>query len=188
MSRLASRTTAASAALALVMALSLAPAAHAQSATQHPEQGFGFRGIGAQAGLVDPEGASSTITFGVHADLGQFIPNLRIMPLVEYWSVGVGGYDRSDLLLGTNVDWEFPLVGPKVLPYAGAGLGLHFLKADQPAPIPDVSDTRFGLHVQGGLRDEVMPNLNLFGELRFTFVNDADNFKLLGGFTYNFLY
>jgi hypothetical protein len=182
------RSAAGSAALALALAFLAAPAAHAQRTAQRPEESFGFRGIGARAGLVDPEGASSTITFGVHADLGEFIPNLRITPLVEYWSVGVSGFDRSDLLLAANVDWEFPLVGPKVTPYAGGGLGVHRLRADRPSPFSDYSNTRLGLHVQGGLRDEVMPNLSLFGELRFTFVEQADNFKLLGGFTYNFIY
>jgi len=190
MSRLASRTAAGSAALALLLALSFAPAAHAQSTTttHEPDRSFGFRGIGVRAGLVDPEGASSTITYGAHVDLGEFVPNLRITPFAEYWSVGVNNADRSDFLLATNVDWKFPLVGPKVTPYAGAGLGLHFLKANYPAPLADDSKTRFGLHVQGGLVDEVMPNFDIFGELRFTFVDQADNFKLLGGFTYNFIY
>jgi Outer membrane protein beta-barrel domain len=186
MSRLASRTAAVSAALALVLALFLAPSAHAQRTSQGMDQTLGFRGIGARVGLVDPEDASSTITFGVHADLGEFIPNLRITPLAEYWSVGVSGYDHSDLMIGTNADWAFPLVGPKVTPYAGGGVGLHFISYDKPGD--NYKNSRLGLHVQGGLRDEVMPNLNLFGELRFTFVRQADNFKLLGGFTYNFIY
>lgn len=190
MSRLASRTAAGSAALALLLALSFAPAAHAQSTTttQKPDESFGFRGIGVRAGLVDPENASSTIMYGVHVDLGEFVPNLRITPFAEYWSVGVSGADRSDFVVASDVDWQFPLIGPKVTPYAGAGLGLHFLKANYQAPTPDFSKTRLGLHVEGGVRDEVMPNLSLFGELRFTFVDAADNFKLLGGFTYNFIY
>lgn len=188
MSRLASRIAAGSAALALSLVLFLPPAAHAQSTASKADQGFGFRGIGARAGLVDPEGASSTITYGAHVDLGEFVPNLRVTPFVEYWSVGVGGYDRSDLLVATNVDWQFPLVGPKATPYVGGGLGLHFLQADRPAPFTDYSNTRLGLHVQGGIRDDVMPNFSLFGELRFTFVDQADNFKLLGGFTYHFIY
>lgn len=190
MSRLASRTAAGSAAIALSLALVFAPAANAQRTATQPatDQSFGFRGIGARAGLVDPEGASSTITFGVHTDLGQFVPNLRVTPFLEYWSVGVGGTDRSDLLVATNVDWQFPLIGPKVTPYAGGGVGLHFIKKSYAPPIDDYSNTRLGLHVQGGVRDEVWPNLSLFGELRFTFVEEADNFKLLGGFTYNFIY
>jgi opacity protein-like surface antigen len=188
MGRFVSRTAAGSAALALFLVLATTPAAHAQSTSQRYSDSFGFRGIGASLGLVDPRDASSTIMFGVHTDLGEFIPNLRVMPLLEYWSVGVGGYNRSDLMLGTNVNWEFPLVGPKVTPYAGAGLGFHILKADRPSPYPNYSNSRLGLNVQGGLRDEVMPNLSLYGELRFTFVNQTDNFKLLGGFTYNFIY
>ena len=100
MSRLASRTAAGSAALALVLALFLAPSAHAQRTSQATDQSLGFRGIGARVGLVDPEDGSSTITFGVHADLGEFIPNLRITPVAEYWSVGIGGSHHSDLTFG----------------------------------------------------------------------------------------
>lgn len=188
MSRLASRTAAGSAVIALSMALFLAPAARAQTTTPKADQSFGFRGIGVRAGLVDPEGASSTITYGAHIDLGEFVPNLRITPFAEYWSVGVSGADNSDFLVATDVDWQFPLVGPNVTPYVGGGLGLHFLQADRPAPFSDYSNTRLGLHAEGGVRDEVMPNFSLFGELRFTFVDQADNFKLLGGFTYHFIY
>jgi opacity protein-like surface antigen len=186
MGRTVSRTAAASAALALFLVLAPTPAAHAQSTSQRYNDSFGFRGVGASLGLVDPRDASSTIMFGVHTDLGEFIPNLRVTPLLEYWSVSVGDVSRRDLMLATNVDWQFPLVGPKVTPYAGGGLGAHFLKG-RPKD-SGYTNTRLGFHVQGGLRDEVMPNFNLFGELRFTLVDETDNFKLLGGFTYNFIY
>ena len=33
-----------------------------------------------------------------------------------------------------------------------------------------------------------MPNLSLFGEARYSFVSDANSFRILGGFTYNFIY
>jgi opacity protein-like surface antigen len=188
MRKLVSRASALGVALALVCVFVSAGAALAQSGTTSaaPDESFGFRGFGARLGLVDPEGASSTITYGLHMNLGEFVPNLRITPLVEYWSVGISGADVSDFVLATNLDYAFPLVGPKVTPYAGGGVGIHWLKFD--SPLLDEKDTKLGLHVQGGIRDQVMPNLSLFGELRFTFVEDADNWKLLGGFTYNFIY
>lgn len=189
MSRSLSRAPALGTALALISFFALAGAAMAQQGTTSApgtDESFGFRGFGARVGLVDPEGASSTLTFGLHANLGEVVPNLRVTPLLEYWSVGVGGTDVSDLLVATNVDWALPLVGPTVTPYVGGGLGLHRLRWD--TPLQDESKSRLGLHVQGGIRDQVMPNLALFGEVRFTFVEDADNWKLLGGFTYNFIY
>ena len=188
MCRPVSRALALGSALALISILAFTGAAAAQGTTTTPttDESLGFRGFGARIGLVDPEDASSTITFGLHLDLGEFVPNLRITPLIEYWSAGAGGSDVSDLTIATNLDYSFPLVGPKVTPYAGGGLGIHRIKRDN--PVTEYKNTRVGLHVQGGIRDEVMPNLSLFGELRFTFVDETDNWKLLGGFTYNFIY
>jgi opacity protein-like surface antigen len=190
MSRSLSRTLALSFALALVSVLALAGAAAAQQGTTSPGAGtnesFGLRGFGARVGLVDPEAASSTVTYGLHLNLGEIVPSLRITPLLEYWSVGVDERDESDLTLALNLDYAFPLVGPKVTPYAGGGLGYHHLESKRLDD--ESSNNRVGFHVQGGIRDQVMPNLSLFGEARFTFVEDADNWKLLGGFTYNFIY
>lgn len=190
MSRSLSRTLALATALALISAFALADTAMAQQGTTStaagPSESFGLRGFGARLGVVDPEQASTTLTWGFHLNCGEIVPNLRLTPLFEYWSVGVGNADQSDMLLAANLDYSFPLAGPKVTPYAGAGLGYHWLKWSQTNS--DYTNTRLGLHVQGGIRDQVMPNLALFGELRFTFVNDADNWKLLGGFTYNFIY
>jgi len=33
-----------------------------------------------------------------------------------------------------------------------------------------------------------MPNLGLFGELRFSLVDNTDQYRLMGGMTYYFLY
>jgi len=76
-----------------------------------------------------------------------------------------------------------------MIPYLGAGLGLHFLTADVPPGTTGLSDdTKLGLHLLGGLRNQVMPNLGLFGEARFSLVDDTDQYKLMGGFTYYFVY
>jgi hypothetical protein len=191
MSRLVFRALALGSALALISVFALAGAAMAQqgttSTTSGMDESFGFRGFGARVGIVDPERASSTLTFGLHANMGEFLPNLRITPMLEYWSVGLGGSDLSDLMVGTNIDWGLPLAGQKVIPYAGGGLGLHRIKEEYQTR-PDKSVSRLGLHGQLGFRDQVMPNLALFGEARITFVQDTDNWKLLGGFTYNFIY
>jgi hypothetical protein len=44
------------------------------------------------------------------------------------------------------------------------------------------------LNLQGGIESDVMPNLAIFGELRYNFVSDANQLKILGGFTYKFIY
>ena len=165
---------------------SLALAAQQNATASH---GLGLQGFGARIGLVDPEDASSTVALGAHVDAGEFVKNVHVMPYVEYWKVGVAGVDTRDFTVATDVNLDFPLQGGTVVPYAGGGLGLHFLHADIPAGFGgDASRTKLGLNIQGGIRNQVMPNLGLFGEVRFSFVDTADQLKVMGGFTYNFIY
>jgi outer membrane autotransporter protein len=112
---------------------------------------------------------------------------------VEYWSVGqdVGPYnaDIKDLSFGADVNFDFPLQDSRFTPYAGGGLGMHFLSASSNVPnVPDQDHTKFGFNLQGGIQSDVMPNLAIFGELRYNFVSDANQLKILGGFTYRFIY
>jgi opacity protein-like surface antigen len=174
----------------------LAPAAWAQSTTtprSNDDVGLGFKGIGGRIGVVDPEDASTALDLGFHVDFGEIARNIHIQPLVEYWSVGqdVGPYnaDIKDLSFGTDVNFDFPLQDSRFTPYAGGGVGLHFLSASSNIPdVPDQDHTKFGLNLQGGIRSDVMPNLAIFGELRYNFVSDANQLKILGGFTYRFIY
>ena len=161
----------------------------AATSTSSEYRGLGFQGIGVRSGFVDPEGASSTVALGIHIDAGQFVNHVHVVPLAEYWKVGASGVDLRDFNIGTDVNVDFPVEGGRVIPYAGGGLGLHFLKAEDPAfPGLSASDTKLGFNIQGGIRNQVMPNLGLFGEVKYNFVSDANQLKLMGGFTYNFIY
>ena len=175
---------------ALLVAATLASSsASAQTTGKTEYRGMGFQGIGARIGLVDPEGASSTVDLGFHIDAGEFVQHVHIVPLVEYWKVGASGVDVRDFMIGTDVNVDFPVEGGRVIPYAGGGLGLHFVKfSDDLFPSTDTSDTKLGLNIQGGIRNQVMPNLSLFGEAKYNFVSDVNQLKLVGGFTYNFIY
>ncbi len=160
--------------------------AAASTATQY--RGLGFQGLGARIGFVDPEGASSTVALGIHVDAGEFVQHVHIVPLAEYWKVGASGVDVSDLNIGSDVNVDFPVEGGRVIPYAGGGLGLHFVKVDNPFGPGSNSDTKLGLNIQGGIRNQVMPNLGIFGEVKYDFVSDVNQLKIMGGFTYNFIY
>jgi hypothetical protein len=165
----------------------LAHAAPAPASTT--SQGLGFRGMGARIGFVDPEGGSSTVALGVHIDAGEFVTHVHIVPLVEYWKVGASGVDVSDLMIGSDVNVDFPVEGGRLTPYAGGGLGLHFVKADAPAGFTgSSSDTKLGLNIQGGIKNQLMPNLGIFGEVKYNFVSNVNQLKIMGGFTYNFIY
>lgn len=191
MNRISNGTRALVAVLGLV-ALAAAPAAFAQESAPR-EAGLGFQGIGARIGFVDPEGSSSTLGLGVHIDAGQIVKGVHLVPLVEYWSVGTSAFgvniDRSDLAFGGDVVVDFPMQDSRIFPYAGGGLGIHFLGADSNVPGAD-NDTRskLGLNIHGGIRNDIMPNISLFGEARYNFVEDANQLKILGGFTYRFIY
>lgn len=198
MDRISSGMGALVAALGLAVLVAAAPAAFAQESTQSTqsstrEPGLGFQGLGARLGFVDPEGASSTLELGVHVDAGQIVKGVRLQPVVEYWSLGqsIGPYDSdfSDLSFGADVNVDFPLQDSRIVPYVGGGLGLHFLSYDSTVPgVPDNSKNKLGLNIQGGIRNDIMPNLSLFGEARYNFVSDANQLKVLGGFTYRFVY
>jgi len=180
------------AACGLAALVTATPAAFAQEKTAH-EPGLGFQGIGARIGFVDPEGSSSTLGLGMHIDAGQIVRGVHLVPLVEYWSVGTsaGGFniDRSDLAIGTDLVVDFPMQDSRIFPYAGGGLGIHFLGFDSNVPGAD-NDTRskLGLNIHGGIRNDIMPNMSLFGEARYNFVENANQLKILGGFTYRFIY
>ncbi len=168
---------------------SFGASASAAPASGTDSHGLGFQGLGARIGFVDPEGASSTVALGLHLDAGEFVRHVHVMPLVEYWKVGASGVDVSDLTLGSDVNVDFPVEGGRVTPYAGGGLALHFVKANDPfLPAANSSHTKLGLNIQGGIKNQVMPNLGVFGEVKYAFVSDVNQLKIMGGFTYNFIY
>ncbi|HSQ61157.1 MAG TPA: outer membrane beta-barrel protein [Acidobacteriota bacterium] len=176
--------------LVLVAALAVAAPAHAQTSD---DTGIGLKGIGVRLGLTDPEDASSALMYGVHVDAGTFVRNVHILPSVEFWSVGndVGIYnaDYSDLAVKVDVNLDFPLQDQRLVPYLGGGIGFHRLKFETNAPGEfDNTDTKLGLSLQGGMRNDFTPNLALFGELGYSFVEDANQLRLLGGLTYKFIY
>jgi opacity protein-like surface antigen len=155
--------------------------------------GLGIRGIGVRLGLTDPEDASGAFMYGVHLDAGTIVPNVHLIPSLEFWSVGtdVGTYsaDYSDMAIKLDANVDFPLQDQRLVPYLGGGLGLHRLKFESNAPMTvDATSTKIGFSILGGMKNEFTPNLSLFGEVGYTFVENANQLRLLGGFTYKFIY
>ena len=185
--------------LALAAALTIAGDAFAQEAQQkQPEAGLGIKGIGVRLGVVDPENASTAVTYGVHVDAGQLVKGLHLIPSLEYWNVGtdLGGIsaDVNDLSVRLAANFDFPLQGQRYTPYLGGAFGYHHVNGETNAPVapntpdPNFSKDKFGFDLQGGVRNQFTPNLSMFGELGYSFVSDAAQLRLIGGLTYHFVY
>jgi hypothetical protein len=147
------------------------------------------------AGLVDPEdvGSSFWITANYRFRIAE---RLRLEPEVGYWknSEDIPGLDVSveDLNFGVNAVYTLADSGASVVPWAGAGLGLHLLKGvvdfDQDG-IDDGAegtDSEFGIHLLGGADFVMSDDLALFAAARFDIVSDLNQFKLYGGVRYRF--
>jgi opacity protein-like surface antigen len=175
--------------LSLVALAATAPAAFAQS-------DLGFKRFGGALGYVDPEGVGSTFSLGIFADHGTIAPHIGLESHLDYWkqSEDVFGTGSSlrDISLGARVKYLFQIANPKIRPFAGVGLGMHFLKAEVtvpafgpfPATSVEASDTKLGLDLGGGLSTPVSPKMDLLGETWFGFVDTANTFTLRAALSY----
>ena len=167
------------AALALV-----APAAMAES-------DLGFKRLGASIGFIDPEGLGTTFSLGAFVDHGTIAPHVSLESRLDYWSQSESffGSETSvrDVALGARAKYNFVTSNPKIRPFAGAGLGVHFLKAETTIPPPfgpstvEASSTELGLHLGGGVSTPLNPKTDLLGETWFGVVDGANSFALRAG-------
>ena len=165
-----------------------APAAMAQS-------DLGFKRLGASIGFVDPEALGTTFLIGVFADHGTVTPNISLESRLDYWgqSESFFGTETSfrDIALGVRGKYNFETSNPKIRPFLGAGLGLHFFKSEMTVPPPfgpgtvvDVSSTELGFDLGGGISTPLSPKTNLLGETWFG-INDGPNtFSLRAGLSF----
>lgn len=171
--------------LALALGLLSAQQAMAQS-------NIGLHAVGVNAAFVNPENLDGAFGFGVFADLGQIAPKLGLEPTVEFWSktnneFGVESTLR-DISVGMRGKYYFDVANPKVRPFAGAGLGMHFLHAEMSANIPgfgNVSatgdDTKLGVDVGGGISTALNPKNDFRAEAWYGIVSDVNQFALRVG-------
>jgi len=161
-----------------------APRAHRES-----NSGFGLNAIGVDAGLVDPEAAPSTIGFGAFANLGNIARDVRLSTHLGYWSKSQNelGAEASvrDISVGARAKYMFHVSSPKLQPYVGTGLGLHFfhLKAGIPGFIVEDSVTKLGLDLGGGVLTPVSPKTDLFADMWYT-VADINQFSMKVGLAF----
>jgi opacity protein-like surface antigen len=152
---------------------------------------LGLRALGGEIGLVDPEGGSAVAGFGMLADFGTLAPKIRLTGVVDYWSHSEDGFGASasvgDLALKARGVYLFPVASTRVQPYAGLGLGLHFLSAKVEVPgfvTMSNSDTKLGLELGGGLEAPLGPRTSFIGEAWYGIVSDFDQLSFKVGLSY----
>lgn len=161
-----------------------------------------LRGIGLKAGVVNPEEVDMTLGLGLIVDLGTVHPNIALESYAGFWSQTEDFYGSEfrvrDIAIGAKGKYLFKISNPSVQPFAGAGLGLHFLNANAETPpfsfggvtIPGTSvgdtDTELGLDLGGGLRIDTGSQFSFVAESWFTLVSDVNHFSLMAGAVYMF--
>ena len=161
-----------------------APRAHRES-----NSGFGLNAIGVEAGLVDPEAAGSTIGFGAFANLGNIARDVRLSSHLGYWSKSENAFGAEasirDISVGARAKYMFHVSSPKLQPYVGTGLGLHFfhMKAGIPGFMVEDTVTKVGLDLGGGVLTPVSPKTDLFGDVWYT-IADVNQFSMKVGLAF----
>jgi opacity protein-like surface antigen len=191
--------------LALAICTLVSQDARAQGRTQakprtHAQSGadFGLKGIGVEAGLVSPEDIDATLGFGVFADLGTIAPRVNMTTHLGYWSKtegmsGVGEASLRDIALSVRGRYMFPVSSPRIQPFGGAGLGLHFVHAKVDVPDQIIggflfpgftledSQTKVGLDLGGGLAMPMNPKTDLQAEMWYAIVDGVSQLSLKAG-------
>ena len=173
--------------LFLVLAIGLFGAGQAMA-----QSNLHFNAIGGSLALVNAEQLDNTFGFGVFADMGQIAPHIGLEPTLEYWSKSEDAFGASasmrDLSIGARGKYYFETTNVKVRPFAGAGLGLHFLHAEATVNVPgfgtvsnDASETKLGLDIGGGVATAISPKDDLHAEAWYGLVSDMNQFALRVG-------
>jgi hypothetical protein len=170
--------------LFLALAVLFAPAARA-----------GVVGIDASTATVMQQHQSSFSGLGLRARIhdSRLIDNIEFMPYFEYWrnTSTVQPFNirasRSDATLGADVRYVMEWRG--VHPYAGVGLGLHFLDNQVEAPslgLPYGQNSliKGGVAVLGGASFALAGHLQNFIEVKYHHVPDYGQVKIAMGLAY----
>ena len=153
---------------------------------------LGPKAAGVQLGIVSPENADATVGFGVFADLGTMAPNMRLASHLDFWSKSEdspfgGSASVSDVALSMRGKYMFQVSSPKIQPFAGVGLGMHFLHAKVEVPgFPPIEDssTKFGLDLGGGFGTPLNPRTDLRTELWYGVVDNFSQFSVKVGLAF----
>lgn len=156
------------------------------------DSSIGFRAIGGALSYVSPDNLDGTIGFGVFADLGRIAPPVELEPRIDFWSQSQEAFGTKasvrDITLGARAKYFFDVTGTKVRPFAGGGLGFHFVRAEATVSAPGFtpmsvsqSETKLGLDMGGGIATGLSPKVDLHAELWYGIVSDINQLSLRMG-------
>ncbi len=165
------------------------------ASTASAQADLGLRSIGVGLGIVDPEDIDMTISFGFYSDLGTIRPNLHLETYLGYWQ------QTEELLDGMEVcirdfaavmraKYTFDLANPTIKPFAGGGLGFHFVNAGIDIPPMDVgglltpgyseddTEIKVGLELGGGMLFDVWQSTAIQTEAWYSVVSDVSQLAI----------
>lgn len=171
--------------LILVLAVILAPAVHAGSLV----------GIDGMTATVMQQHQSSFSGLGVRGRVksSQLINNIEFLPFVEYWrnTSTVQPFNirsmRSDATMGCDARYTSEFRG--FHPYAGVGVGLHFLSSEVQAPSLGLpfgrsSLVKGGVAILGGASFPLSGRIENFVEVKYHHVPDYGQVKINMGLSF----
>ena len=187
--------------LALLCLLAAPAAATAQSLEDYDYEYLTFRGAGLEYGWIWPTKVEPTAAYSLKVDLGFLGPNVRVAPSLSFWSSRVDAEELRRLAdqlsdLGVSItpaelgriEWrDFSLsvdgqyvfeVEPRVMPYVGAGVGVHIFDGSGPAVdgtfLEDLLDSiTAGLNAVAGIEVSPVRRFRIGVEARYTLVEDV---------------
>jgi opacity protein-like surface antigen len=174
--------------IAFTLAISVCAASSALA-----QADLGLKNIGVAIGYVSPENLDGTFSIGGFINHGTIAPRFGLESRVDYWgwSESFNGTETSvrDIVIGARTKYHFEVANPKVQPYVGAGLGIHFINIEVnmpaqggfPAMTVDASENKLGLDIGGGVAMPVSPRADFLGEAWYGIVSDMSQFSLRAG-------
>jgi|GEM_PF-605128 len=156
---------------------------------------LGMRSLGVDAGFVDPSNVDGTFGFGAFANMGNLSQDVRLQPHIGYWSksqeFGGAKASVSDIAFSTRALYMFHGTSPKFRPYAGGGVGVHFVKAkaETTFPPPGMSatdtSTKLGLDMGGGFTTPLSEKADFCVDMWYTAMSDVGHFSLKAGVSFD---
>jgi len=149
------------------------------------QSSLGFKGVGGRVGYLDADGLDGgTIVFGGHVHLGEIIPQLALVPSIDYakksQDVGTVEVDISAISINGDVRYYIP-TGGNVDVFAEGGLAWVRSKADA-GQFGDQTESEIGLNLGGGA--EIALSDNLVGTAMLIYVTEGEQLKIMGGVTF----